>query len=120
MYLGGLKKKKKITKKKESIRELGGPVHGDVPLLGFLPWPTVRLLDLCHILADTHGDVFKMKLMGKPWVVIYNTDVIHQILKARPGTFIRRMNEDEAEVKGMVNSEGETWKRNRRLGAPAF
>ncbi|KAF4647188.1 hypothetical protein FOL46_004545, partial [Perkinsus olseni] len=68
MYLRGLKKKKKkkkITKKKESIGELGGPVHGDVPLLGFLPWPTVRLFDLCHILADTYGDVFKMKYNPK-------------------------------------------------------
>ncbi|KAF4664307.1 hypothetical protein FOZ61_000960 [Perkinsus olseni] len=67
--------------------------------------------DLCRVTRVTGMDV----------VVLSDPDLIRQVLKERPNNFTRFGNEDKImPFSGMFTAEGEEWKRNRRLGAPAF
>lgn len=70
------------------------------------------------------GDVFKISLLGKHFVVSANPEINLEILKNRPGKFQRfyKINEilTEMGVSGVFNAEGEQWKKHRALTAEAL
>ncbi|KAF4678256.1 hypothetical protein FOZ60_016847, partial [Perkinsus olseni] len=81
----------------------GGPNR--FPTFGLLS--RERLHRALEILADTYGGVYCIK--------------IQQVLAERPNTYIRLFNKNNIQpFTGMVTTEGEKWKRTRRLGAPSF
>ncbi|KAF4684776.1 hypothetical protein FOZ60_007333 [Perkinsus olseni] len=64
---------------------------------------------------------FVLRVTGMDVVVVSEPELIRQVQDERPKTYIRSFNKHKImPVPGMFNTEGEEWKRNRRLGAPAF
>ncbi|MEP2773064.1 MAG: cytochrome P450 [Fulvivirga sp.] len=70
------------------------------------------------------GDVFKISLMGKKFIVSADPDINHEILKNRPDQFRRFAKIDEVmsemDIIGVFNAEGEQWKTHRKLTSEAL
>jgi cytochrome P450 len=80
-------------------------------------------LTLLRHLADRHGDVVEMKVLGRPFFLISHPDAVEAVLVKHA----RIMGRDEYIVvlqralgNGLLTSEGELWKRQRKLMAQAF
>jgi cytochrome P450 len=74
-------------------------------------------------LADRYGDVVELKVLGKPFFLISHPDDVEAVLVKHARIMLR----DEYIVvlerllgKGLLTSEGELWKRQRKLMAQAF
>lgn len=74
-------------------------------------------------LSDTYGDVSEMKFLGKTFFVLSHPDDIESALVKHAAKMKR---DDYATVlervlgKGLLTSDGELWKRQRKLMAQAF
>jgi cytochrome P450 len=74
-------------------------------------------------LADAHGDVVEMKMLGGRWFVISHPDDIETLLVGNARIMAR---DDFVTVlertlgQGLLTSDGDLWKRQRRLMAQAF
>ncbi|KAF4747858.1 hypothetical protein FOZ62_012098 [Perkinsus olseni] len=111
----------KGRRRRSSLLKALGGTSGFTPFLGFVPTSAEHLFYALDILADTYGDIYAIKLMGRESVVLTDLESIREVLKARPHSYIRSFNKDEIlPISGILTSEGEEWKRNRRLTAPAF
>jgi len=70
------------------------------------------------------GDVFKISLMGKKFIVSADPDINHEILKNRPDQFRRFAKIDEImsemDIIGVFNAEGEQWRIHRKLTSEAL
>jgi len=70
------------------------------------------------------GDLFRISLMGKKFMVSANLDFNSHVLKERPGTFkrfskIKQVMEDMG-IEGVFSSEGLQWKQHRKITAEAL
>jgi len=67
------------------------------------------------------GDLFRINLMGKKFIVSANLDFNSHILKERPGTFKRfskiKQVMEEMGIEGVFSSEGLQWKQHRKITA---
>jgi len=70
------------------------------------------------------GNLFKISLLGKSFIVSADPEINHQILKARPDQFRRFAKIDEimteSGITGLFNVEGEQWRIHRKLTAEAL
>ncbi|WP_053979456.1 cytochrome P450 [Marinagarivorans algicola] len=84
--------------------------------------------DEIHTYFYTHakalGDMYKIRLLNKPVVVVSNAAVVFDILKQRPSRYRRAksiaLTYKNARIHGAFSSEGEQWRNYRQLLAPAF
>ncbi|EER09046.1 cytochrome P450, putative [Perkinsus marinus ATCC 50983] len=116
-----LKALKRMKRTRVDLHALfGGPNHL-LPVLGFIPKSVDHLYYASEIYADTYGGVYHMRFVGGDMIVVSDPELIRQVLNARPKTYIKPFNKHKiVPVDGMFTTEGEVWRRNRRLGAPAF
>ena len=80
----------------------------------------IRFLEHC---AHEHGDVVPLRLLGFPVWLISRPDVIEQVLVGQAKNFTKSFGARLSRPllgEGLVTAEGERWKRQRRLCAPAF
>lgn len=80
-------------------------------------------LGLLREMADRHGDVVLIRLLGRPFFLINHPDDVEAVLVKHARIMLR----DEYVVileralgKGLLTSDGELWKRQRKLMAQAF
>jgi cytochrome P450 len=80
---------------------------------------------LAHLwkLAEEHGDVVDMPMLNGRWLLLNHPDDIEALLVTHHASLVR----DEFAVflrqvlgEGLLTSDGELWKRQRRLSATAF
>ncbi|ORY00330.1 cytochrome P450 [Basidiobolus meristosporus CBS 931.73] len=74
--------------------------------------------------AWKYGPVFRLNLAHKPFLVISDIQLCHEILKARPDGFSRGRGlaqvAEELKANGLFSQEGEGWKHSRYWVANAF
>ncbi len=75
--------------------------------------------------AGEYGDVVWMRFLYVPAIFLYHPDDIEYVLSTNPRNFIKSMSLrsnffQRLVGNGLVTSEGEEWKRQRRLTQPAF
>ncbi|KAF4718989.1 hypothetical protein FOZ63_028027, partial [Perkinsus olseni] len=98
----------------------GGP-NQFLPFVGFIPKSLSHLFYALEIYADTYGDIYHIKTLGMDVVAVSKPELVRRVQNQRPKTYVRSFNKHKImPIPGMFNTEGEEWKRNRRLGAPAF
>src|SRR3954469_2565660 len=73
---------------------------------------------------EEHGDVYRMRIWGRRFVVLSDPQVTAEALRDRPGTFGRtaRISTAAAEIGfgGVFASNGEKWRRQRPMVMAAF
>ncbi|MTI29726.1 cytochrome P450 [Xanthovirga aplysinae] len=74
--------------------------------------------------AEESGEVYKINLLDKKFVVSTDPNLNHQVLKLRPDQFRRfyKISEimEEMGILGVLNTEGERWKNHRKLTSEAL
>jgi cytochrome P450 len=74
-------------------------------------------------MADRYGDLVSTRVLGRPWFMVSHPDDIERIL-VKEARIMKR--EDGVEIirrvlgQGLLTSEGDLWKRQRKLMAQAF
>lgn len=70
------------------------------------------------------GDIFRIRLLHKKFIVSANSDLNIALYKSRPDKFRRfgKIDEimSEMGIKGVFNAEGDTWKNHRKITAEAL
>src|ERR1700690_3538376 len=95
-----------------------------IPLLG-MGWRWRRdLLQMLTALAHEYGDVVLLKLPVGPRILLNHPSDIERVLvleqnKFQKSTFTRRATE-RLLGNGLLTSEGQLWRRQRRAAHPAF
>lgn len=80
-------------------------------------------LPLLQRLAEEHGDIVRIKVLGRPWFMINHPDDIEAVVVKNARIMLR---DDYTEMLqralglGLLTSDGELWKRQRKLMAQAF
>lgn len=94
-----------------------------LPILGNaldLSRETLRFLARC---GREYGDLVSLRFLGKPILFVNHPALIEQVLTTRQRAIIKDVAQrtDHALIgRGLFLSEGETWRRQRRLMQPAF
>ncbi len=75
--------------------------------------------------ARAYGDVVWMRFLYVPAIFLYHPDDIEYVLTTNPRNFIKSMSLrsnffQRLVGNGLLTSQGEEWKRQRRLSQPAF
>jgi cytochrome P450 len=75
--------------------------------------------------ARDYGDVVWMRFLYVPAIFLYHPDDIEYVLSTNPRNFIKSMSLrsnffQRLVGNGLLTSQGEEWKRQRRLSQPAF
>jgi cytochrome P450 len=102
------------------------PVFKTNPIVGPLPQLHRDALGFLVEAADKCGDIVRLQFPYAPHVVhlLRNADHIHHVLVENQRNYVKetRGYEKLRDVLGLglVTSEGEFWKRNRRIANPAF
>lgn len=101
----------------------------DKGLLGHLPLMAHGehgcLYDSMMKLRDTHGDIFQLDVLNKPWLVVSDRKMIQQILVGdrdnfpKTGDAVDEMKAIGGDL-GILVTEGKQWLRQRQLVMPAF
>jgi len=105
------------------IAQLPGPPG--LPLVGnLLQLSTEKLHQIFEQWSEQYGPIYKIKLGSRPVVILTGPESIQYVLKNRPEKFRRLAKMDdvmrEVGVVGIFNSEGEDWKRQRKLVSQAL
>jgi cytochrome P450 len=80
-------------------------------------------LDFLSRCSREYGDVVRLRLPGLPLYLLNNPDDVEQVLVKNNRAFVKsRYFRRELGFlgKGLLNSEGEFWRRQRRLAQPTF
>jgi cytochrome P450 len=109
--------------------QLISPTQGPPPgpkghwLTGNLPDFRRDRLGFITDLARTYGDVAAMRLGRRRMMLVSHPDLVEEVLVARNRHFIKhfalRMTRTTL-ANGLLTSEGDFWRRQRRLSQPAF
>ena len=73
--------------------------------------------------AREFGDVVPMRLLGKPVLLLNRPDLIEQVLVNQAKHFVKHFGLRLYKPilgNGLVTSEGDFWRRQRKLSAPAL
>jgi cytochrome P450 len=103
-----------------SRARLGPPgVYGLRNLVRFVsaPLPTLRAL------PDRYGDIVRMKVLGRPWFLVRHPDDIEAVVVKNARIMLRDRYAvvlQRALGMGLLTSDGELWRRQRKLMAQAF
>jgi cytochrome P450 len=80
-------------------------------------------LGLLRATADTYGDVAQMQLLGKSYFLVSHPDDVEAVLVKHARVMLRDSHSvvlERALGKGLLTSDGELWKKQRKLMAQAF
>src|SRR5215213_2131617 len=73
--------------------------------------------------AREYGDVVSFRLLGRPVLIFNRPDLIEQVLVTHAKNFVKHFGLRLYKPilgNGLVTSEGDFWRRQRKLSAPAF
>lgn len=74
--------------------------------------------------ARQYGPIYQLRMRGRRLIILSDSAMIEEILRARPETFRRSSRTDEvlteAGIKGVFNAEGGSWRTQRRLAVAAL
>ncbi|MDA0821698.1 MAG: cytochrome P450 [Proteobacteria bacterium] len=112
-----------VVSTRKTIADLDGP--NGLPIVGNLLQVNFEQFHL-HVerWCDEFGPIFKIRMGPKTIVCIADSDEVNKLLRDRPATYRRRSTIEsvikELGFNGVFSSEGEDWKRQRKVVALAL
>ena len=102
-----------------------GPVPGPPGhwLLGHLGGFSASRLDFLVENAKTYGDLYALRFAHRRLLVVNHPDLIEEVLVTRNRQYIKHFALRKTKGmlgEGLLTSEGDFWRRQRRLAQPAF
>ncbi|HEY1954258.1 MAG TPA: cytochrome P450 [Polyangiaceae bacterium] len=94
-----------------------------LPVLGSVFGALREPLELFMSATREHGDVVGFHMLHLDYVLLTNPDAIRHVLVENPKNYEKSRNYAGLKVilgQGLVTSEGEVWRRQRKLAQPAF
>ncbi|GFH46152.1 hypothetical protein CTEN210_02626 [Chaetoceros tenuissimus] len=114
------------SKKKRNASIPWNKVPGGLPIIGHVPH-IPSILDTLEGWADTYDNgsgIVEVQMAGKKYFIICNQEKAQFIESKRPHKVIRgtKFSQALSSLKscGLLEAEGETWKKERRLISPHF
>lgn len=106
-----------------TLDQLSGPPG--LPLIGNAhQLPSASLHQVLERWAETYGSAYRVRLGPRPALVLSDPALCQEALRARPEQFSRiaslELISDELGVNGLFSSEGERWRRQRRVWIAAL
>lgn len=95
------------------------------PLMGVMRDFNSDQLGFIDRMREEYGDIVWMRFLYVPALFLYHPDQVEYVLVTNPKNFIKSMSLrsnffQRLVGNGLLTSEGEEWKRARRLSQPAF
>ena len=107
----------------EAIKKIPPVAKGSIPLFGhlfaFRKDPFTFLNENCK----TMGPVFSFKLMSRNFYVLNHPDLVKHVLVTNAKNYSRKRSYqflEEMLGRGLLTTEGEEWRKKRRIAQPAF
>ena len=109
----------------QSVTRSAQPLTGPKgkPILGSLLEAWDDPLSLFDQAAASHGGVIRLRFLNYEYVLVSSPEGAKHVLVDNPKNYQKSRNYDGLKVmlgNGLLTSEGEFWKRQRRLSQPAF
>jgi cytochrome P450 len=106
-------------------KETRPPGPKGTPIMGVMGEFNRDSLGFIERMQREHGDVVWMRFLYVPALFLYHPDDIEYVLATSPKNFIKSMSLrsnffQRLVGNGLLTSQGEEWKRQRRLSSPAF
>ncbi len=114
-----------ISANKKSKSEARPPGPKGAPIMGVMREFNRDHLGFIERAQREYGDVVWMRFLYVPALFLYHPDDIEYVLATNPKNFIKSMSLrsnffQRLVGNGLLTSQGEEWKRARRLSSPAF
>lgn len=93
------------------------------PLWGHVPAVQRDFLGFVTRCAREHGDLVRLNFAGQPALVVSHPDLVEEVLVTRNQDYVKGTTLQRTRSfigNGLVLSEGDFWRRQRRLMQPAF
>ena len=113
-----------------ALRDLPAAPAAPHPPLARAPWPGAWGIALARdplgtvrALHAAHGDVVRIRALGRTFVVVAHPDVAREVLVTQQKRFTRGFAHRGLKLflgEGLLTSEGELHRRHRRMAQPAF
>jgi cytochrome P450 len=112
----------KLNQKSQASRP---PGPKGTPIMGVMREFNRDQLGFIERCAREYGDVVWMRFLYVPSIFLYHPDDVEYVLVTNPKNFIKSMSLrsnffQRLVGNGLLTSQGEEWKRQRRLSQPAF
>src|SRR5882762_3806041 len=114
-----------ISAGKKSHRATRPPGPKGSPIMGVMREFNRDSLGFIERARSEYGDVVWMRFLYVPALFLYHPDDVEYVLTTNPKNFIKSMSLRSIFFQrlvgnGLLTSQGEEWKRARRLSSPAF
>src|SRR3954463_552779 len=96
----------------------GWPLLGSIPAIARIGMP-----EMLRQSRERYGDVVRLKVAGRTMILLAHPDHVRHVLYDKRDNYFKGPTYDSFRLlagNGMLTSEGDFWKRQRRLAAPAF
>jgi cytochrome P450 len=112
-----------VTVSRDVVRSTVPPGPVGRPITGNLREFRADRLGYLRELAATYGDVVRIKLLRGEGILLVHPDAIEEVLVTKKRQFIKGRAARSLRTllgTGLLTSEGDFWRRQRRLAQPAF
>src|SRR5207237_6783121 len=114
-----------VSAGKKSKAQIRPPGPKGTPIMGVMREFNRDSLGFIERSQRDYGDIVWMRFLYVPALFLYHPDEIEYVLAVNPKNFIKSMSLrsnffQRLVGNGLLTSQGEEWKRQRRLSAPAF
>src|SRR5882762_2023191 len=114
-----------ISAGKKSHRATRPPGPKGTPVMGVMREFNRDSLGFIERMQREYGDVVWMRFLYVPAIFLYHPDDIEYVLTTNPKNFIKSMSLrsnffQRLVGNGLLTSQGDEWKRQRRLSSPGF